>query len=197
MERACLKGKGARGPATERGRAALRPRHAHDTRTCARAALLPRHARSSGRRRSAGTPAGTPNSSLPTTPRRACSTLSTAGRALSTARARGARAEDPLGHLPPVRRQAGTPTACQPPVRRQAHARRTRWDTYRLSTDDARARAQRGATHPRARRVEQMRWGARPQCADDARARRAPRAAHAKARTVKYQVRAAHSKVSG
>ena len=76
-------------------------------------------------------------------------------------------------------------------------ARRTRWDTYRLSADDARARAQRGTPHPRARGVEPMRWGARPQCAEDAWARRAPRAAHAKERTVKYQARAAHSKVSG
>jgi hypothetical protein len=94
----------ARHSLAERGRAALRPRHAHDTRTCARAALLPRHARSYGHHRSAGTPAGTPTSSLPTTPRRACSTLSTAGHALSNARAH-ARAEDPLGHLPPVRRR--------------------------------------------------------------------------------------------
>ncbi len=110
-ERACPKGKGARGPATERGRAALRPRHAHDTRTCARAALLPRHARSSCRRRSAGTPAGTPTSSLPTTPRRACSTLSTAGRALSTTGG-----------------PAGTPTACPPttPERALSAAHRTR-----------------------------------------------------------------------
>jgi hypothetical protein len=68
--RSRLKCKGARGPATERGRAALRPLHAHDMRTCMRAALLPRHARSSCRRRSAGTHAGTPTSSLQTTPRR-------------------------------------------------------------------------------------------------------------------------------
>ena len=76
-------------------------------------------------------------------------------------------------------------------------ARRTRWDTYRLSADDARERAQRSAPHPRARGVEPMRWSARPQCAEDAWARRSPRRAHAKAQTVKYQARAAHSKVSG
>ncbi len=75
-------------------------------------------------------------------------------------------------------------------------ARRIRWDTYLLSADDARARAQRCA-HTRERGVEPMCWGARHQCAEDAWARRAPRAAHAKARTVKYQARAANSKVSG
>ncbi len=78
---------------------------------------------------------------------------------------------------------AGTPTACPPTTPERA-----------LS---ARARAQLGTLHPRARGVEPMRWGARPQCAEDAWARRSPRSAHAKAQTVKYQARAAHSTVSG
>jgi hypothetical protein len=47
-------------------------------------------------------------------------------------------------------------------------ARKTRWDTYRLSANYARGRAQRGTPLPCARGVELMRWGARPQCAEDA-----------------------------
>ncbi len=119
----CGRQRGGRGPATERGRAALRPLHAHDTRTCARAALLPLHTRSSCRRRSSGTPLGligdTYLQSAYNAQARMQHTKHSRTRSKHCTRT---RAEDPLGYLLPVRRRR--PSACS--ARRTARARARR-----------------------------------------------------------------------